>query len=237
MASTRAEEGVPPAESAPSVGRNVGPEPEPEPELDGSLPSAAGDTPATTPGMAELVRNSSLDSVMTEEGGIPRCPICLADPCMPGDREVSTTSCGHTFCESCLAAATSRDPRCPTCRAALRPLPPADGTTTQSVVLRTREEQAASSERERVAAMRVVQAAARREAQERAAALRVHSGVCRLLGSQAGGFPGITWQQLQGRIREEGSRDAARRSLESWYPAHRFAWSCCGAGIWATGCH
>jgi hypothetical protein len=178
-------------------------------------------------------------STQSEEGGIPRCPICLADPCMPGDRDVSTTSCGHTFCKSCLAAARSQDPRCPTCRAALRP--PADRTSTQSLAAqRTREEQSAASERERVAAMRAAQAAARREAQERGAAvaaLRVHRGVCHLSGSQAGGFPGITWEQLQGRIREEGSRDAARRSLESWYPAHRFAWSCCGAGIWATGCH
>ena len=66
-----------------------------------------------------------LARTQTATDGIPRCAICLADPCLVGEREVTTTPCGHTFCVGCLESAVAVKPECPNCRAALQP--PEDG--------------------------------------------------------------------------------------------------------------
>ena len=60
-----------------------------------------------------------LGRTSTQPGGLPRCSICLADPCMPGERDVTTTPCGHVFCVECLANAVAFKPQCPNCRADL----------------------------------------------------------------------------------------------------------------------
>ena len=59
------------------------------------------------------------DSNLTQFGGIPRCSICLAEPCDAGERAVTTTPCGHTFCVQCLNEAIAVKPQCPNCRGAL----------------------------------------------------------------------------------------------------------------------
>jgi len=53
---------------------------------------------------------------------IPECPICLADACPEGERDVIKTPCGHVFCTECLQSHvmnTIGNRGCPMCRAEL----------------------------------------------------------------------------------------------------------------------
>lgn len=83
--------------------------------------TASAFAPPATP--ANEARRDALRRTNTAEGEIPTCGICLADPCKPGEREVSTTPCGHVFCVQCLATAIAIKPVCPLCRG---PVPPAE---------------------------------------------------------------------------------------------------------------
>jgi hypothetical protein len=48
------------------------------------------------------------------------CAICLNVP-GTGNKNISVTACGHTFCTSCLLASLRQKNTCPTCRAELEP--------------------------------------------------------------------------------------------------------------------
>lgn len=53
---------------------------------------------------------------------IPECPICLADACPEGEREVIKTPCGHVFCKICIQSHvmnTIGNRGCPMCRCSL----------------------------------------------------------------------------------------------------------------------
>jgi len=53
---------------------------------------------------------------------IPECPICLADACPEGERDVIKTPCGHVFCKDCIhdhVKHTIGNRGCPMCRAPL----------------------------------------------------------------------------------------------------------------------
>uniref|UniRef100_A0A0A9WHX1 E3 ubiquitin-protein ligase Bre1 n=1 Tax=Lygus hesperus TaxID=30085 RepID=A0A0A9WHX1_LYGHE len=47
---------------------------------------------------------------------LPPCPICLDQTLL-----LASTKCGHVYCYDCISRAVSKQGRCPTCRAALRP--------------------------------------------------------------------------------------------------------------------
>lgn len=53
---------------------------------------------------------------------IPECPICLADACPEGERDVIKTPCGHVFCKDCIQSHvkhTIGNRGCPMCRSQL----------------------------------------------------------------------------------------------------------------------
>jgi hypothetical protein len=93
-------------------------------ELLGPLASTASSMSVTRSN--EKPTGAVLERTTTEDLGVPRCAICLADPCRPGERDVTTTPCGHVFCVECLESALSHSPSCPLCRSALH-APPGSG--------------------------------------------------------------------------------------------------------------
>jgi hypothetical protein len=61
-------------------------------------------------------------TVVKTRPSIPECPICLADACPEGEREVIKTPCGHVFCKDCIhdhLKYTIGNQGCPMCRAPL----------------------------------------------------------------------------------------------------------------------
>ena len=67
---------------------------------------------------------------------IPECAICLADACPEGERQVTTTNCGHVFCTNCIVkhvGETQGNRGCPMCRAPLGQIGLAASVVTETV--------------------------------------------------------------------------------------------------------
>ena len=89
-----------------------------DPFVSGDDPFASGDDPFAS-------QSNETESGNDAGKTVPPCSICFAEACKPGERDVSTTRCGHTFCRECLAAASAANPNCPNCRTPLvEPAPP-----------------------------------------------------------------------------------------------------------------
>ena len=61
------------------------------------------------------------ESILSKSS-IPECPICLAEACPEGKREVIKTECGHVFCNGCIinhVKNTQGNRGCPMCRCEL----------------------------------------------------------------------------------------------------------------------
>lgn len=79
----------------------------------GAFGDAFGEDPFAAP-------SPTAADVEDTPGTVPICSICFAESCMPGEREVTQTLCGHIFCTQCLVAASKVNPLCPNCRAPLK---------------------------------------------------------------------------------------------------------------------
>ena len=67
-------------------------------------------------GRASSVPDIVIDTAKIEEE--LECPLCFSIMCEP----VTTHTCGHSFCKSCLLRALDNKPECPMCRASLEEL-------------------------------------------------------------------------------------------------------------------